>query len=65
MAEIKELNAGHIHQANYNSFGGTRGDSSCKRATEQRETAFVRAAEVKRKLWQGLREEEIGHIMHL
>ena len=28
MAEIKELNAGHIHQANYNSFGGTRGDSS-------------------------------------
>lgn len=28
MAEIKALNAGHIHQANYNSFGGTRGDSS-------------------------------------
>lgn len=28
MAEIRELNAEHIHQANYNSFGGTRGDSS-------------------------------------
>lgn len=28
MAVIKELDAYDIHQANYNSFGGTRGDSS-------------------------------------
>lgn len=28
MAEIRKLNPDHVHQANYNSFGGTRGDSS-------------------------------------
>jgi len=30
MPEIRPLNSDHIHQANYNSMGGTRGDSSAR-----------------------------------